>query len=224
MIKKSLILLKISLLLVISLSFLINTPVVSAMQLGAGERCGPNSPSPGIPCIDNYDCSFDQASGYDLCLPSPFSSTFGKIQPPDALAGFLKKDPTGAGALSQFFSNFVALIFSVAGIVLILMILWGAFDWMISEGDKEKVAAARNKIINAVIGIILFALAFAIIQVLGQFTGFKFFKGQGISVERDTTNSRYFYITCRDGNRITVITEFGTLGDPDEECRKRGHE
>lgn len=218
MIKKSLILLKISLLLVISLSFLINPPVVSAAQLGAGEKCGPNSPSPGIPCIDNYDCLFDQASGYDLCLPSPFSSTFGKIQPPAPLAGFLAKDPTGAGALSQFFSNFVALIFSVAGIVLILMILWGAFDWMISEGDKEKVAAARNKIINAVIGIILFAMAFAIIQVLGAFTGFKFFAGQGTQVQRDSQKKPYL-ITCPNGAQINVIEDFK---DPYDECRRRG--
>ncbi len=102
---------------------------------------------------------------------------FGTIAAPSPLAGFLAKDPTGAGAISQFLSNFIILIFSVAGIVLILMIVWGAFDWMISEGDKEKVAAARSKIINAIIGIILFALAFAIIQVLGTFIGFKFFKG-----------------------------------------------
>lgn len=218
MIKKSLILLKISLLLVISLSFLINTPVVSAMQLGAGERCGPNSPSPGIPCIDNYDCSFDQASGYDLCLPSPFSSTFGKIQPPDALKGFLAKDPTGAGALSQFFSNFVALIFSVAGIVLILMILWGAFDWMISEGDKEKVAAARNKIINAVIGIILFALAFAIIQVLGIFTGFTFFAGQNYTVLRRDSQGNITGIKCRsDGKEVFT----NIIKDPETECKNR---
>ena len=103
---------------------------------------------------------------------------FGTISPPPALQDFLKKDPTGAGAISQFLSNFVVLIFSVAGIVLILMILWGAFDWMISEGEKEKVASARNKIIHAILGILLFAVAFAIIRLLGQFTGFSFFKGQ----------------------------------------------
>lgn len=179
MIKKSLIMLKISLLFAVSLSFLINTPVVSAQaKLGAGERCGPNSPSPGIPCIDGSECMFDQPSGFDLCLPSPFASTFGKIQPPAPLAGFLAKDPTGAGALSQFFSNFVALIFSLAGVVLIFMILWGAFEWMTSEGDKEKLGTAQKRILNALIGLLIFAAAFAIIRVFGQFTGFQLFRGQ----------------------------------------------
>ena len=94
------------------------------------------------------------------------------------LQQFIGKDPTGAGGISRFLSNLVALFYSLAGIVLIFMLLWGAWDWMTSEGDKEKLDSARKKIINALVGIVLFAIAFALIQVLGQFTGFKFFVGQ----------------------------------------------
>ena len=72
----------------------------------------------------------------------------------------------------------ITLIYIVATIVLLFMLLWGAFDWLTSEGDKEKVENARRKIINAIVGIMLFAIAFAIIQVIGQFTCFKFFAGQ----------------------------------------------
>lgn len=103
---------------------------------------------------------------------------FGTIKVPPELAPFTAGDPTGAGGISKFFSNFIALFYSVAILVLILMLIWGAFDWLTSEGDKEKIAAARGKLINAVIGIMLFAVAFAVIQVLGAFTGFKFFVGQ----------------------------------------------
>lgn len=110
--------------------------------------------------------------------PNPIENIFGKITPPDALKPLLQQDPTGAGALSNFLSRLVALIYVLAAIVLIFMLIWGAWDWMISEGNKEKVESARNKIINAFIGILLFAVAFAVIRVLGQFTGFKFFVGQ----------------------------------------------
>lgn len=160
------------------------------------------------------------ALAIDPCTPDDkrVECVFGTISPPPAIKDFTGTDTTGAAGLSQFFSNFVALIFSVAGIVLILMILWGAFDWMISEGDKEKVAAARNKIINAVIGIILFAMAFAIIQVLGAFTGFKFFAGQGTQVQRDSQKKPYL-ITCPNGAQINVIEDFK---DPYDECRRRG--
>lgn len=100
---------------------------------------------------------------------------FGTISPPPAIKDFLGGDKTGAGGISQFLSNLVILIYSLAAIVLIFMILWGAFEWLTSGGDKEAIAKARSRILNAFIGIILFAVAFAVITVLGQFTGFKFF-------------------------------------------------
>ena len=55
------------------------------------------------------------------------------------------------------------------------MIVWGAWDWLISGGDKEKLQGAQKKLINAMVGIILFAIAFAAIKVLAKFTGFQFF-------------------------------------------------
>lgn len=112
-------------------------------------------------------------------LPDPrIECKFGTIAAPSPLAGFLEKNPTGSGAISQFLSNGIILFYSIAGIVLLFMILWGAFQWMTSGGDKEQLASAQKRIMNAIIGIILFALAFAIIQVLGKFTGFTFFTGQ----------------------------------------------
>lgn len=99
---------------------------------------------------------------------------FGQIEPPQAIQNF----GFGEAGINKFLSNLVTLIFSLAAVVLIFMILWGAFDWITSEGDKEKLERARNKLINAIIGILLFAAAFAIIRVLGQFTGFTFFTGQ----------------------------------------------
>lgn len=131
-------------------------------------------------CPRDYQCQQD-ASGSLKCVyigsaSNPIQDIFGTIQPPDVLKGLLKKDPTGAGAISQFLSNFVVLIFTLAMVVFVFMILWGAFDWLMSEGDKEKISSAQKKIINAVIGIMLFALAFAIIRILGTVTGFTFFK------------------------------------------------
>lgn len=107
-----------------------------------------------------------------------FSKNFGSISPPPALKEFIGSDPTGAGGISKLLSNIITLFYSVAAIALLFMFIWGAFDWMTSEGDKEKLESAKRKIINALIGIMLFAAAFAVIQILGQFTGFTFFVGQ----------------------------------------------
>ncbi len=113
-----------------------------------------------------------------MALLTDISDTFGKIQAPPVFRRFIETDATGGSAISMILSNLIALIYSIATVVLIFMILWGAFDWLTSEGDKEKLENAKKKLINAFVGIILFAIAFAVIQVLGQFTGFKFFVGQ----------------------------------------------
>lgn len=111
-------------------------------------------------------------------LTDAVDETFGKILRPPSLGGLTQTNETGAEVISKILSNLVTLIYSVAAVVLVFMILWGAFDWLTSEGDKEKLENAKRKLINAFIGIMLFAVAFAVIQILGKFTGFTFFVGQ----------------------------------------------
>lgn len=108
-------------------------------------------------------------------LADDIQKIFGTITPPSPLATF-SKDQTGSTGISTFLSNAILLIYSVAAIVLLFMLLWGAFDWMTSGGEKEKLAGAQQRIINAIIGIILFTVAFAILSLIGQFTGFTFFQ------------------------------------------------
>ncbi len=122
---------------------------------------------------------------------------FGTISPPPAIQQFIGTDTTGTGGISKFLSNLITLFYSLALVVLIFMILWGAFDWMTSEGDKEKVAAAQRKLLNAFIGILLFAIAFAVVRLVGQFTGFTFFAGQNIQVVTDTKGN--IIVTCPNG-------------------------
>jgi hypothetical protein len=116
-----------------------------------------------------------------MALPTN-AEVFGKVDPKNAPGGeglgFLNFG-TGAAGLGKFLSAAIQLIFMLAGIALVFMILWGAWDWIVSGGEKDKVAAARNKITNAIIGMIILAVSFAIIGVLGQFLGFEFFKIPG---------------------------------------------
>lgn len=168
-------------------------------------------------CIDGYTCQPSNADPNTLlCQKDTVGSVFGKIKPPPAIAGLLKGDPTGAGGISKFLSNLVILIYAISTVVLIFMILWGAIDWMISEGDKEKLANAQKKLINAFIGIILLAAAFAIIKVLGQFTGFTFFEGQNITTLKDNSSFKY---RCPDGTWIG-----GDIKNPEEYCKKYGYQ
>lgn len=100
---------------------------------------------------------------------------FGEITPPDELQGLIKEGGQGEGGINLFLNNVITLIYEVAIVLVVLMFLWGALEWILSGGDKEKVAEARKRIINALIGLALLAVAFAILKVFGIFTGFTIF-------------------------------------------------
>lgn len=90
-----------------------------------------------------------------------------------AAAGDITISPPSAGFkdLGNFITNTITLAFSVAVLIVLIMLIWGAFEWIGSGGDKEAVGKARNRIINALIGLAVLAVAFALAKVGAQFTG-----------------------------------------------------
>lgn len=78
----------------------------------------------------------------------------------------------GYSDLGKFVSNVLILAFAIALLVVLVMLIWGAFEWITSGGDKEAVGKARNRIVNALIGLAVLAVAFALATVAGQFLGF----------------------------------------------------
>ncbi len=52
----------------------------------------------------------------------------------------------------------------VAALAALLWLIIGAIKWIISGGDKEKVAAARAQIIAAIIGLVIVILSFVILN------------------------------------------------------------
>lgn len=93
---------------------------------------------------------------------SPTPSSIINIIPPKG----------GFQTLGNFISNVLVLAMTVAGFIVLIMLIWGAFEWIASGGDKENVGKARNRIINALIGLAVLAIAFALARLFTQFTGF----------------------------------------------------
>lgn len=88
----------------------------------------------------------------------------GGITPPAAMnIGGGGTAQAGLGKLVGFGINTFIL---VAGMFLILYLLWGAFDWINSGGEKEKILKAQNKITNAAIGMVLVFVVLTIFNVL----------------------------------------------------------
>lgn len=78
----------------------------------------------------------------------------------------------GYSDLGVFINNIITLAFILAIIVVLVMLIWGAFEWIVSGGDKESVGKARSRIINALIGLAVLGVAFALASVMGTFLGF----------------------------------------------------
>lgn len=102
-------------------------------------------------------------------------STSSLLLPVTAYAADItvKEPAQGYKDLGVFVGNIVQLAFIIAVLAVLVMLIWGAFEWIFSGGDKEAVGHARNRIINALIGLAVLAVAFAIFKVAGQFLGFE---------------------------------------------------
>lgn len=88
---------------------------------------------------------------------------FGTVNPPKGM-DFGAADPVaGFGNLIGFG---IQLFIAVAGMFLLLYLLWGAYDWIASGGEKEKITKAQQKITHALIGFTLIFVAIVIFNVL----------------------------------------------------------
>lgn len=100
-------------------------------------------------------------------LLADVSDVFGKVDPsPFIGGGTLANDP--AEGFAKMLGTGISLFITGAGLLLLLYLFWGAFDWINSGGDKEKVAKAQSKVTNALIGILL---VFGVLVVFGVVAG-----------------------------------------------------
>lgn len=89
------------------------------------------------------------------------------IQQPKDTSGKIIGLP-GDTPINTIFQNAITIIFIGAAILVLIMLIVGAFQWILSGGDKEAVGKARGRIINALIGLAILALAFVILTVVGK--------------------------------------------------------
>ena len=66
----------------------------------------------------------------------------------------------------QVLTFILRFFFLVAGLIALLYLLLGALAWITSGGNKENVDKAREKIQNALIGVILIFVVLAVVAVV----------------------------------------------------------
>lgn len=73
--------------------------------------------------------------------------------------------------LEGIFSNLVSSVLGLAGIALFIMLLIGGFKYLTSGGNPKSLESAKNTITYAIIGIVLVALTFLILEFIRISTG-----------------------------------------------------
>jgi hypothetical protein len=88
---------------------------------------------------------------------------------------FLGTSTTGGvnalNSITSIVSSVIGFMTVAAGIWFIFMFLIGGYTWMTSLGDKHKLEEARNRIVNALIGLVIVVAGWGILALVGQFFG-----------------------------------------------------
>lgn len=91
-------------------------------------------------------------------------TTPGGYQPGGSIQG-------STGAIEKLISNVLVVLTIVSGLAFALYFLLGGLTWITAGGDKGKIEAAKAKMTNGAIGMIVIAVSYAVVWIVGKALG-----------------------------------------------------
>lgn len=73
--------------------------------------------------------------------------------------------------LGDLISRILSFIIPLSGIVLLFVLIWGGYDYMMSQGNPEKVKTAQAKITTGIIGFVLLIASYLIVRLIAGIFG-----------------------------------------------------
>jgi hypothetical protein len=71
--------------------------------------------------------------------------------------------------------NGLTIMITIAVVLVVVYITWAGIRYILSRGDKQQVAGARNGITYALVGLVVVFLAFFLISLIGFIFGINIF-------------------------------------------------
>lgn len=103
------------------------------------------------------------------------------------ISPFANKGPEDTpGLLAKFFAALIGLLLVAGTIWAFFQLLLGAFGWISSGGDKGKLETAQQRILHAIIGLMIVFASWAIFLILLQFLGISPLGGGEINLKLPT--------------------------------------
>jgi hypothetical protein len=75
----------------------------------------------------------------------------------------------GASTLQGIIGVVLSTLVLFTVILCLLYLAWGGFNWITSEGEKTRIESARQKVIYAILGLIVVFFSFVTINLIYQF-------------------------------------------------------
>lgn len=84
--------------------------------------------------------------------------------------------PGAVSLFSDILQRLITLALVAAAVIFFFVFILGGIQWIVSGGDKAKVEAARGRVTNAIVGIFLIFVLWAILTLLENFFGISLVK------------------------------------------------
>ncbi len=68
--------------------------------------------------------------------------------------------------LGQIIGAVTNFLIPIGAVILLFVLIWGGYDFMLSQGSPDKIKSARAKIVSGVVGLILMVFAFIIAKLI----------------------------------------------------------
>lgn len=122
---------------------------------GTSNNANPAGSSASTTAGNQGDCPEGFVQKGPLCVPNnPFGNGGGIA---------------GNGTISGLATTIINILLGLAGIVAVFMIIIGGYQWMTARGNETQVTNGRKTLINALIGLVIVVLSFAVVQVVVSF-------------------------------------------------------
>lgn len=155
------------------------TGEVDAMTRLSGLPAGTNPCSPGATCCipENSTVEVKPLAGAGTVAfkqtQTGISASPAVSKPPPS-PGYGLINPLGSRSIPVLIGDLIQWISGLAGTFFMVYLLWGGFEWMTAGGDGKKTISARNRMLYAILGIVVIFTSYFILDALIGITNIPF--------------------------------------------------
>ncbi len=83
----------------------------------------------------------------------------------------IKGPLVGITTLADVVNRVITLVVPIGGVILLLVLIWGGYEYMMSGGAPDKVKSAQAKLTTGIIGFILLITSYILVKVIAMIFG-----------------------------------------------------